>query len=257
MKLLIENSEGTKIVVKIPTDSLHPNKIIGINNKMIDMLKYISHEEIASDIINTDDNKTKVSTSQNTVKNVVKDTHIIRPRIPNNVVDIKDLTIKQAVTEQALVRCPHCGQSHVLAVNSGENIYMMRKFYNDIGNNSKNITNEFKIIAEFDSLQSEDFVNMCCKPETDRKAYFEDIQTLPEITDKDFTVNNDTEIFCSVCCKSDTFGNWKEAYDNPLQYFETEHLCDACGGEKLEKMIKKTTIYQCEQCGLQSVYKEK
>lgn len=257
MKLLIENSKGVKIIVKIPTDFLHSKKITAINDKMIDMLNYISYEEIKSDIIDSDNNEAKISVQQNTIKNVVKDTHIIRPRIPNNIVDVKDLTIKQAVTEQALVRCPHCGQSHILTVNSGEHIYVMRKFYNNIGNNSKNTTDEFKIIAEFDSLQSNDFVNMCCKDETDRKAYFEDIQTLPEITDKDFTVNNDTEIFCPVCCKSDTFGNWKEAYDNPLQYFETEQLCDACGGEKLEKMIKKTTIYQCEQCGLQSVYNEK
>ena len=189
-------------------------------------------------------------------------THTERPafrdRLPNNIVDVKDLTIEQAVTENALVRCPHCGQAHVLAVNSGNRIYMMRKFY------AAASQDEFRIIAEFDSLTNDDFINMCCKPDTDRKAYFEDIQSIKMIDDKDFAVNNETEVFCPVCCISDNFECWKDAYQNPLKYFECDKICDACGGEKIEKLVANPehthpthrTVYECDICGLQSEYKE-
>ena len=172
---------------------------------------------------------------------------IIRKRLPNNVVDIKDLTIKQAIKENALVRCPHCGQAHCLAVASGSKVYFMERQYSK---------NEFGIISEFDSLGSKDFVNMCCKEDTDKHLYFNDLQELKTLTDKDFAVNNETEIFCPVCHESNTFETWKDAFENPLNYFETEHLCDACGGEKLEKLIKKKKVYACDSCGLISDFKE-
>lgn len=183
-----------------------------------------------------------------TVEKKESSSPLIRPRIPNNVVDISELDIKQAVTEEALVRCPGCGQSHVLAVNSGNRIYVMRKFY------AISASDEFRIVAEFDSLTSQDFIGMCCKPETNRKAYFEDIQKLKMLDDKDFAVDNNTEIFCPVCCKSYPFNEWKDAYENPLKYFETEHLCDACGGEKFEKVIKGGKKYECDSCGLTGYY---
>lgn len=171
----------------------------------------------------------------------------IRKRLPNNVVDIKDLTVQQAIRESALVRCPKCGQAHCLAVSSGSRVYMMERQFS---------SNEFGIIAEFDSLGSQDFVNMCCKEDTDKQLYFKDLQALKPLDDKDFAVNNDTEIFCPVCHESNTFEIWKDAFENPLNYFETEHLCDACGGEKLEKWIKKKKVYACDSCGLISDFKE-
>ena len=180
-----------------------------------------------------------------------RDEFKIRERIPNNVVDVRTLNVKQAITEKALVRCPHCGQSHVLAMVSGSNVYMMRKFYSATGNDD-----EFRTIAEFDSTKNKAFFNMCCKTETDKKAYFEDIQKIGMLDDKDFTVTNDTEIFCPVCCQSDVFLNWKDAYEYPLNYFETEHLCDVCGGETVTKMVKKQKVCKCEICGHETKYKE-
>ena len=156
-------------------------------------------------------------------------------------------TPKQAIKEKALVRCPKCGQAHCLAVSSGSKVYMMERQFS---------SNEFGIIAEFDSLSSQDFVNMCCKEDTDKQLYFEDLQALKLLDDKDFAVNNDIEIFCPVCHESNTFETWKDAFENPLKYFETEHLCDACGGEKLEKLIKKKKVYACDSCGLVSDFKE-
>ena len=179
------------------------------------------------------------------------DSFKIRERIPNNVVDVKELDIKQAVTENALVRCPHCGQAHVLAVNSGNCIYMMRRFYSQTG-----ADDEFRIIAEFDSANTKGLFNMSCKPETDRKAYFEDIQKIKMTDDKDFAVTNETEVFCPVCCQSESFFNWKNAYENPLEYFETEHLCDVCGGETITKMVKEQKVNKCEKCGHETEYTE-
>lgn len=171
----------------------------------------------------------------------------IRERIPNNVVDIKELDIKQAITEKALVRCPNCGQAHCIAVHSGSRVYILEKDFNE---------NEFNTIAEFDSLTSKGFTGMCCKQDTDREAYFNDLQSISVINHDDFALDNNTEVFCPVCCKSDTFLNWKNAYENPLDYFETEHLCDVCGGETVTKMIKKKKINKCEVCGHETEYKE-
>lgn len=194
---------------------------------------------------------------ETTVQTKQEERPTFRKRLPNNVVDVKDLSIKQAVTEQALVRCPHCGQSHVLAVHSNNHVYMMRKFYSVIMSTDKNAsTDEFRIIAEFDSLNNTELINMCCKEDTDRKAYWEDIQSIKMIDDKDFAVDNDTEIFCPVCCTSDKFEEWKNAYQNPLDYFETEHLCDACGGEKLEQVVKGTKYHECDKCGLRTTIQE-
>ena len=183
--------------------------------------------------------------------NVSKEYSVVRPafreRLPNNIVDVKDLTIEQAIKEKAIVRCPKCGQAHCLAVSSGSKVYMMERQFS---------SNEFGIIAEFDSFSSQDFVNMCCKEDTNKQLYFEDLQALKLLDDKDFAVNNDTEIFCPVCHESNTFETWKDAFENPLKYFETEHLCDACGGEKLEKLIKKKKVYACDSCGLVSDFKE-
>ena len=63
-------------------------------------------------------------------------------------------------------------------------------------------------------------------------------------------------MICPVCHESDTFEAWKDTFENPLNYFETEHLCDACGGEKLEKLIKKKKVYACDSCGLITDFKE-
>lgn len=232
------------------------NELLSICNKMYDTMieaaKVVKDEkELTPDSVfdfepkiallnNTQDSEPKLAPP--------KDAMVIRPRIPNNVVDINDLSIEKAVTENALVRCPKCGQAHCLAVPSGNHIYLMRRDFKD---------NEFGIIAEFDSLSSEDFVNVCCKPETDRQAYYQDLQNMKFSYNTDFVVNNDTEIFCPVCCTSHAFNLWKDAFENPLNYFETERLCDACGGEKLEKFIKKKRVYQCDKCGLQTDFKEK
>lgn len=245
MKIRIEDCHGLKIALETPDDKGLTN-IADIAERMRNIITFMSASDVKND--NTCANEPELAIKAMTpVVTPERDTHIIRPRIPNNIVDIKDLTIENAVTENALVRCPHCGQAHALAVTSNNRIYMMRRNY---------AKNEFGIIVDFESLDSKAFMNMCCKPETNRKLYFEDLQKMTFMTDTDFAVTNETEVFCPVCCQSSTFIEWKEAYENPLQFFETEHLCDACGGEKVEKLIKNHKVYQCDACGLQSDFKE-
>ena len=167
----------------------------------------------------------------------------LRERLPNsNVVDIESLTIQKAVTENSLVRCPSCGQSHCLAANSGSRIYFMAKNY---------ATNEFDIVAEYDSLTNTSFIDICKDEEGGLKGYYEMIRKLPFKKDIELVVDNHTEIFCPVCHESESFFNWKDAYENPLRFFETENLCDACGGERVTAYIGKTEVLKCEKCGLE------
>ena len=171
----------------------------------------------------------------------------IRSRIPNNIVNIEDLSLTQAVTENALVRCPHCGQAHAIIVNDNTGIYLMRKDYQK---------NEFVVIAEY-GIDDNTFTDACCKDDTDKQIYFKDLQKQPELSDiTQFNVTNETELFCPVCRNSNDFKQWKDAYENPLNFFETDQLCDACGGEKLPKVIKNKTVYCCDKCGLITDYEE-
>lgn len=165
-----------------------------------------------------------------------------RDRLPNNVVDVKELTITQAVTENALVRCPECGQAHAIVVKSGNTMHLMRKDY---------VKNEFITISHIDASDASALAGVCCKEDTDRLDYFIDLQGFNELESEDFAVNNETEILCPVCNKSNTFIHWKEAFDMPLSRFETEHLCDACGGEVVEKLVKGKACTHCEKCGLE------
>ena len=171
------------------------------------------------------------------------DRPLVRDRLPNtSVIDPATLDVKKAVTEKALVRCPHCGQAHCLAISAGSKIYFMERDFHK---------NDFGIIAKFDSLTNKGFLGMCCKPDTDKLLYFNDLQDAALITQEDFAATDETEIFCPVCHQSESFFEWKNAYLNPLDYFETEHLCDVCGGETVVKPDAKTKQKSicCEACG--------
>lgn len=244
IKLSIADEEYT-VYIEMSKDKFNSDDTNMIIEQLKKLLNFLIKKENKVESCSTIQTPKKEEVQQIITTN--KDEFKIRERIPNNVVDVKELDIKQAVTEKALVRCPKCGQAHCLAVNSGSKIYVMERDFNK---------NDFNTIAEFDSLTSKGFIGMCCKPDTDKKAYFNDLQNVSVISYDDFTVNNDTEVFCPVCCESDTFLNWKNAYENPLEYFETEHLCSVCGGEMITKMVKKQKINKCEKCGHETKYKE-
>lgn len=174
----------------------------------------------------------------------------IRDRIPNNAVDLKDLKIGKAGTENALVRCPNCGQSHVLIVKCQGNYYLMGRDYNK---------GEFVQIGEV--IENEDELNnIYYKSEVkgvnvSKEDYFVDIQNIIKRArhdDFNLVIDNQSVIICPVCQKSDNFLTWKEAFANPESFFEFNVICDACGGEVITKNIgKKSPKYrnQCESCG--------
>lgn len=218
-----------------------------VSHKVVDNFYSLLNDLSTKKCSDSDENKSVPEPVQ-VVPQVAVERPAFRDRLPNNVVDIKDLTVKQAVTESALVRCPNCGQAHCLAVHDNGHIYFMARQY---------ATNEFSIIAEFNEQSEKDkFMQMCCNEDTNRKAYYEDIQQAKTLPDIDFGVQNDTEIFCPVCCKSHSFQDWKKAFDEPLTFFETELLCDACGGEMLPKMVKGKSYQECDKCGHRTEYKE-
>lgn len=210
--------------------------------KMLTLLKGIQGELKAEEPA-IKEAPNKAITEQQTKRDEFK----IRERIPNNVVDVSTLDVKQAITEKALVRCPKCGQAHALIVHSGNNTYFMERNFKE---------DDFRIIFHFDSSNENELAGVCYKEDMDKLAYFNDLQDIKELSNDDFVLDNDTEIFCPVCHTSNAFVSWKIAYEHPLDYFETEHLCDVCGGEKLEKWIKKKHVYLCDSCGYQTEFDE-
>lgn len=250
MKIRIENN-GVKATVEMPNYvSDDATKKVA---SMVSQLVTDIHNMRITNAINMADKITKEESEYEEKVQQIHEVHkpverpAIRNRIPNNVVNIEDLSLTQAVTENALVRCPNCGQAHALIVRDNTGLYLMRKDYEK---------NEFIVISEYD-INDDSFIQACCTENTDRKAYFDDLQNVPESDEiKQFNVTNETELFCPVCHDSNSFELWKDAFENPLTYFETEYLCDACGGEKLEKWIKKKKVYSCDKCGLITDYKE-
>lgn len=235
MKVEIERC-GFKILFE--SEKEPNNKVV---KKIIESADEIIRECLSGNIIpakNADNCNIIPLKNVSTVTGEAPETKI-RERLPNSV-DIKDLDIKQAVKESALVRCPNCGQSHVLVVRAGNSMYIMRKDY---------AKKEFVLILELEDGAG--LSDMVLKDGVSKKDYFDDIQGIHPMDDKDFAVDDDTEIFCPVCKKSSSFHSWKDAYENPLHYFETEHLCDACGGETVDKILSNKKIIKCEKCGLE------
>lgn len=244
MKIRIENN-GIKATVEMP-NYVSDSATTKVAELVSQLVTNIHKMRIVSTAKECAIEQSK-SEEEKTTSVVPAERPAIRSRIPNNIVNIEDLSLTQAVTENALVRCPHCGQAHAIIVNDNTGIYLMRKDYQK---------NEFVVIAEY-GIDDNTFTDACCKDDTDKQIYFKDLQKQPELPDiTQFNVTNDTELFCPVCRNSNDFKQWKDAYENPLNFFETDQLCDACGGEKLPKVIKNKTVYCCDKCGLITDYEE-
>ena len=250
MKIKLENN-GIKVSVETAnyTSTAQSKKIAELTAEFMQKISYMRHDNAIApqEVTKAEEPKTArfyekdtdISKQKPSNKNTERPP--FRDRLPNNVVDVKHMTIKQAVTEDALVRCPHCGQSHAVGVTDNAKIYLMRKNYTK---------KEFEVVAEFE-LDGDKFKQACCSDGMLKKEYFTDLQKLMSLDDiKDFYVKNDSELFCPVCHMSATFDKWKKAYDSPLDFFETEQLCDACGGEVVDKVVKGNIYKHCEKCGL-------
>ena len=147
---------------------------------------------------------------------------VVRERLPNNVVDLESLNIKKAVTENALIRCPHCGQSHCVIINFFPHIYLMRKNY---------VKNQFEIVATGNLNDESSLFAITKQDNVSAWDYFMQLNRMKALEEHDFVVDNDTELFCPVCKKSALFTDWKIAWNDPLTFFNSEQRCEACGGE--------------------------
>lgn len=190
----------------------------------------------------------------------------IRERLPNNVIDPALLEINSTTKEKALVRCPHCGQAHVaVIVKADQENYLM------VYNSGKK---EF-IFTSKGSLDANEVESLSLRIDKDtdqidtynlKYLFYEDLQSLldnGEEFPKDVVVYENTLIYCPVCKKEGFFTQWKEAYYNPLNYFETENPCIVCGGEMLSfvdkrnSKDKKHTTTKCDSCGHKEVQEVK
>lgn len=174
-----------------------------------------------------------------------EDRPIVRDRIPNQI-DLSELEIKKAVTEEPMIRCPHCGQASkvIVCLNDTEN-YLLRKVIKD-----KKKTFETVML-----LEDQDAVNGICMPENANVLdYHSDIMKIKQskkLKGTDLNVANDTVLLCPCCKEKNRFSKWVDAFKNPLEFgFETENLCDICGGEAVKAIDEnKHEIIQCESCG--------
>ena len=219
-----------------------------LNEMMAEMLKEMKNS--ADDILDrylAQANKViaEITTTQDTAKiqkvERISERPLIRKKIPNNSINLSELTFKKAVTENVLVRCPHCGQSHAIIVCDSDGNYLM------IRNFEKN---EFSIISSFNSKEQLKGIYFD-KDKMKMEDYVSDLQNLlsNEQKDKDFLLGEDSSILCPFCQEVNSFSHWKEAYEKPVEFFGSEEICSYCGGElvKTPGDTGKET-YCCEIC---------
>ena len=179
------------------------------------------------------------------VKEIAEERPVIRDRIPNQV-DLSKLEIKKAVTEEPMIRCPNCGQASKAVVQiSDSEYYLLRKV-------NKNGKKTFETVMAF---EDEEAVNNICMPEgakiLDYHTDIMEIKQSKKLKDTDLNVVNETTIMCPCCREKNQFSQWVHAFKYPLDFgFETETLCDICGGEAVKAIDEnKNEILQCERCG--------
>ena len=140
MKIRIENN-GIKATVEMP-NYVSDNATKKVASMVSQLVSDIHNMRIANAVSLADKIVEEEQEETQQIPEVKQpiERPAIRSRIPNNVINIEDLSLKQAVTENALVRCPNCGQAHALIVRDNTGLYLMRKDYEK---------NEFVVISEY------------------------------------------------------------------------------------------------------------
>lgn len=209
--------------------------------KIVELFKSFDKTTIVSKQDNTLQKNTKEEKESD--KSIVRDRMLVKDRIPNQI-DLSELEIKKAVTKEPMIRCPHCGQSSVVFAKIENDNYLLRK-------ENKNNKDTYKIVVSLD----DEAVKGLYKPaQADIRDYHNDmmkIRVSSKFKDKDLNVNNDTDLTCPVCATTHKFKEWVDAFKDPLWFgFETELLCDVCGGEAVERIDEnKNKFVKCEHCG--------
>lgn len=238
--------------INIESDS-DIKELFNITSGLID--NYINNSDI-SDI--KDNNIVEFKNINNTKTEEKK-------HIPGEV-NLNELSIQEAETKHLLFRCPCCGQGHVCLVKPKENEYiLMARHNNDFeyietldedGADKVTITNMLSVkninitedyIADFDKEENKDKLI----------DYFDDIQSFEYNSDCDVIIEDDTNIMCPICSAISPASSWINAYNNPLEYFEYDDICDVCGGEMIYSVSKKDqeNELECEICKLKKVFK--
>ena len=233
--------------VEISIKGINKNSIL-VDEELNSVLKIIeilrdSNGEIKTGLTNIIKEKKKNKIENKKEDNIKEDRPVVRDRLPNQV-DLSEYEIKSAVTTEPMIRCPHCGQSSKAIVHIDNEFYYIRK-------SKKKNKETFDTIMV---MQSKEEVDNIIKPEgSDILDYHHDIMDVKipsKLKNTDLNVDNNTELLCPICNETKKFNEWTDAYNNPLDYFETDMLCDICGGEAVEKINKdKTKVIICECCG--------
>ena len=188
--------------------------------------------------------------NMNVESHVIKDRPAVRKRLPNASVDLSKLDVKKAITEEALIRCPECGQSHaVITPGPGCSLLMIRNHVGIEYWDKPPVKSEFLYLY---SLDTQEDIDNVMKPEDAKEIdYYNDLQNAARLnTEKDCIVNDDTFLTCPVCHMENIFQNWKKAWKFPEEFFES-NPCPVCGKEITRVHKSDGDIMQCENpnCG--------
>lgn len=246
----------------IPKEAIHSAEDMARVVKIIELCKEIcsSDEPIQTDKIEveTDSKEVKEKVTKAISETVCDDKPIIRNRIPNTV-DLGELTLSKLNTKNVLTRCPLCGQSYATIAKTGKHEWCYLR------SNIKN--NGDKELELLTVIEDESDLNLMVLQKEDtrenRIEYCKDIRDAvknPEFDNKDVVINEDTILICPMCQEESTAKEWIDCYKDPLKFhFETDSLCEVCGGELTQRIEKESskTVFVCEKCGLSSPHLNK
>lgn len=133
------------------------------------------------------------------------------------------------------LRCPNCAQHLAIRVETDtKNMLFVLRY----GEYEKAVKDEIDFVE--DDMPS--FLEALDKVETEPLSFER--------------ANSNVNVTCPYCGnKTEGDTAWKDAFDNPYNYFEYDVLCDKCGGEVFPNLIRnKETdevreVMMCERCG--------
>lgn len=208
---------------------------------ILDVIKYYSGQ--VPEDTHTDNKIVPITQKQTQTQS--SDRPVIRERIPNQI-DLAELDIKKAITEEPQLRCPDCGQTDLILVVLEDKCYLMRK------EDSK-----YEILNTYDNLDKARGIIKPARPETAKasiKDFHDDIYgyRIPKkYKGLNLAVNAESNILCPVCGQIHPLKTWIDAFNDPIKYgFEYENICNICGGEMIDTINEnKETVLKCESCG--------
>lgn len=136
-------------------------------------------------------------------------------------------------------RCPNCGQAFITKAVGANNTQKMFIFRNVNANQEEQKVTFRKVNIEGlkinDRTDKEELVSIY--KDLDKLA-FEEVNLLYQ---------EGTDCHCPICSNEDyTLKDWIDAWTSPLNYFDSEMICDICGDDARLIMTDKTQYVECE-----------